>query len=88
MNRIMVCLFTVACLLLVARCASADEPKHDKKSYYQYNPNSVQQPATIWNPIITEKKDGKVSKSYYQFNPTPVLPAGTMWNPLVTEKKK
>jgi hypothetical protein len=79
--------------LLVAGAyfAYADDAKQDKTSYYQFtpNPNSVVQPGTIWNPILTETKDGKkVSKSYFQYNPNPVQPAGSIWNPLVTEKKK
>jgi hypothetical protein len=49
----------------------ADDTKQDKTSYYQFtpNPNSVVQPGTIWNPIITEHKNGKVSRSYFQHKP-------------------
>lgn len=71
--------------------AWADDYKKDKTSYYQYNPNPVQQPATVWNPVLTETKDGKKdSRSYFQYTPNPnsVLAPGTIWNPLVTEKKK
>jgi sucrose-6-phosphate hydrolase SacC (GH32 family) len=85
-NKIAVVFLVMAFMLAGAKaCALADD-KPDKVSYYQYNPNPVQQGLTIWNPVITEHhKDNRVYKSYFQFNPNPVQPAGSLWNNLITE---
>ena len=61
------------------------DDKPDKVSYYQYPVDKTLQPATIWNPVITEDRTkDRVYKSYYQYNPNPVQPAGSIWNPLIT----
>lgn len=66
-------------------CAE-DEP--DIKTYTQSPPSQTLPAGSIWNPIITEKKDGSTYKSYYQLPDSKVTPQGSYWNPLVTTKDK
>jgi hypothetical protein len=88
-NKLMILIVAIF-VFATASTVMAGDDKDTTKSYYQFSPNQTLQPATIWNPIITEKKDGTVYKSFYQFTPNPVQPAGSIWNPLITtdERKK
>ena len=88
MKRLAVFLLVlVLCLTAMSFSGMADD-KPDQKTYYLYPPSQVQQPASIWNPIVTEK-DGKVEAvSVFKFPDSKVMPQGSIWNPLVTTKKK
>jgi len=88
MKRLTVVLLVlVLCLIAMPLSGMADDQIADEKSYYKYPPSQVQQPASIWNPII-HSKDGKVTgKSYFKYPDSKVLPQGSIWNPLVTIKK-
>jgi len=88
MKRLAVFLLVlVLCLTAMPFSGMADD-KPDQKTYYPYPPSQVQQPASIWNTIVTEK-DGKVEAvSIFKFPDSKVMPQGSIWNPLVTTKKK
>lgn len=89
MKKLIIAL-AVILIATVTTTVMAGDKKADQKSYYQHTPSQTLQPATIWSPIITERKDGTVYKSYYQLPDSKVTPKGSIWNPLISvpEKKK
>jgi hypothetical protein len=80
-------LLLIGLLLLSVRAFADDKP--DAVTRYQYPVNNhVWRPASLFNPIISEKRNGEVHKSFFQHQPSKLFPAGSTFNPLISTQEK
>lgn len=87
MKKLLILILALA-LAFAAPAVMAGDKKQEAKTYYQHPASQTLQPGTIWNPIISEKKDGTTYKSFYQLPDSKTTPQGSIWNPLISVEDK
>ena len=86
MKKFLILILAFALAFATTMVMADDKP--DSVTYFQHQPSQVLQPFTLFNPAITEHKNGKVTKSFFQHQPSKTFPAGSLFNPLVTTTEK